>query len=124
MNTVIMGMREFFLTSCEQYGHMLDTKQQYIEVVGKFITHDGNQVWLELNGCGASDSHTFTHRNSFFGYLNEMYKGKIVRVKGERRFDWKSETWGYSWTLHCVNVWEQGMDAAPANIKNMCGTNC
>ena len=91
-------------TTCEEVVEMYGTHNPYAQVIGKFICHDGNAVWLELAGCGASDSHTFTHKNNFFGYLNEIYKGKIVRLMGERSWDYREQMWGYRWTLHAVNV--------------------
>jgi hypothetical protein len=84
----------------------------------------GNAVWLELAGCGASDSHTFTHRHNIPEYITKMYKGKIVRLMGERSWDYREQMWGYRWTLHAVNVWDNMVKDADHKVLAMCGTNC
>lgn len=89
-------------TTCEQVVEIFNTHAQYAEVVGKFICHDGQQVWVELNGCGASDSHTFTHKHIEPEQVNGMFNGKLIRLKGERAWDNFAEIWGYRWTIHQI----------------------
>lgn len=112
------------LTTCEEIGNIYGTHAPYANIIAKYISHDGHAVWVELSGCGASDSHTFTHRHSDPEYMDDMFKGKLVRLMGQRSWDYREQRWGYRWTLHSVNLWEQGMENAPEDIKKMCGTNC
>jgi len=97
----------------------------YVTVTGKFVGHDGNFVWIQLGGCGASDSHLLPHRNTRNSeYVQKMYMNKLVRLRGERKWEDATNMWGYRYTLCSVNLWEQGMENAPESIKRMCGTNC
>lgn len=112
------------LTTCVQIAQAYNTHAQYAEVIGKYVCHDGQAVWIQLDGCGASDSHTFTHTHNIPEYMNKMYNGKIVRLLGERSWDSRARMWGYRWTLHSVNLWEESVKASPTGIKALCGTNC
>lgn len=112
------------LTTCEAIPNIYGTHAPYATIVGRFICHTGDSVVLELSGCGASDSHSFTHKHHDAEYMTKMYKGKLVCLKGERSWDYREQMWGYRWTLHTVNLFDQGMENAPENIKKMCGTNC
>lgn len=124
MNTIINGVREYLLTTCEQYADMYNNHARHITVVGRFTAHDGNAVWVKLGGCGQSDNHLFEHRHMDPAYINRMFDGKLIRVNGTRYYNWNANAWQYQWTIGSVNLWEQGMDMAPSDIKNMCGTNC
>ena len=112
------------LTTCEQLAHIYETNAPYAEVIGKYVSHDGQAIRLELVGCGASDSHEITHRNNIPEYMDKMFNGKIVRLLGERSWDSRARMWGYRWTVHSVNLWEKSVQASPASIKVLCGTNC
>lgn len=112
------------MTTCEAMVKAYEVHAPYAEVIGEFICHDGNAIWLELAGCGASDSHTFTHRHSNPEYITQMYKGKMVRLMGERSWDYREQMWGYRWTLHAVNAWDNIVKGANHNVLAMCGTNC
>lgn len=101
-----------------------NTHAPYAEIIGKFACHTGQNVVLQLNGCGASDSHLFTHVHNIPEYMNKMFNGKIVRLLGERSWDNRANMWGYRWTLHAVNLWEDAVKASPASVQAMCGTNC
>ena len=87
------------ISDYQQFTQAIDNRDTYISVIGHYIKHDGDFVHLLLDG----GDHQFNHKNSFFGYINKMYKGRIVCVKGERRFDHENEEWYYLWTLHAVN---------------------
>ena len=112
------------LTTCYELGKTYADHDRFALVVGKYICHTGTTVLLELVGCGQSDSHEFTHRHDTPDYMDKMFQGKLVRLMGERCWDYRMQVWGYRWTIHSVNLWEQGMENAPADIKRMCGTNC
>ena len=112
------------LTTCEQLVHMYETHAPYAEVIGKYVCHDGQAVWVKLNGCDSSDNHEITHRHNIPEYMDKMFNGKIVRLLGERSWDSRARMWGYRWTLHSVNLWEESVQASPASIKALCGTNC
>lgn len=127
-NTLINGVRQFLLTPCEDYHAMERDRAHHIELVGKFVSHEGWEVVIKLGGCGASDSHSFEHLAiNNRDYINRMFEGKLIRLVGRRYYE-SPETggggWDYQWTIYPVNLWEQGMNEAPADIKNMCGTNC
>ncbi len=105
-------------------GNIYKQHMPYAEIIGRYTCHDGQAVWLKLDGCGASDNHDFTHRHHSPEFVDEMYSGKLIRLVGRRSWDGRSNMWGYSWTVHPVNLWEQGIEDAPEYIKAMCGTNC
>jgi len=103
---------------------MYDVHAPYAEVIGRYVCHTGQAVVLQLNGCDSSDRHEFTHAHNIPEHMNKMYKGKIVRLLGERSWDYRAQIWGYRWTLHAVNLWEDAVKASSADIHKMCGTNC
>lgn len=121
MFTKRMGV---FMTTCEEMVKAFEVHTPYAEVIGEFTYHDGNAVWLKLAGCGPSDNHTFTHKHYDPEYINKMYEGKFVRLRGERSWDYRAQMWGYRWTLHAVNVWDDMVKDADSKILAMCGTNC
>lgn len=97
----------------------------HVTVTGKFVGHDGHFVWIQLGGCGASDSHQLPHYNTICTeYVQKMYMNKLVRLRGTRAWENATNKWGYSWTVHPVSLLEQGMENAPEDIKKLCGTNC
>lgn len=53
-----------------------------------------------------------------------MYKGKIVRLMGERSWDYREQMWGYRWTLHAISVCDNLVKDADHKVLAMCGTNC
>lgn len=114
----------FRLTTCEEMVKACESHEPYAEVIGKFISHDGNAVWLELAGCGASDSHAFTHKNTCPEYVTKMHEGKIVRLLGARAWDYRAEMWGYRWTLHAIAAEDNAVMGASKEMLAMCGTNC
>ena len=127
-NTIVNGVREFFLTSCEHFHAMEESRAHHIELVGEFVCHSGWDVVVKLDSCGASDSHSFEHfATNNCDYINRMFEGKLIRLVGRRYYE-SPETggggWDYQWTISSVNLWEQGMNEAPDDIKRMCGTNC
>lgn len=100
-----------------------NSRTPYIEVIGKYVCHTGLEVVLQLSGCGASDSHSFAHRNNIHEYINTMYNGKIVRLFGELSWDYTLQVWGYNWTLHTIGSWEEVAVNSSPEIKRMLGTN-
>lgn len=94
----------------------------HVTVTGKFVAYNNNFVWIQLGGCGESDSHQLPFHNT--EHLEKLYKNKLVRLRGTRAWENATNKWGYSWTVHPVNLWEQGMENAPEDIKKLCGTNC
>ena len=94
---------EITLTTCEYLGKAVAERSSSINVIGKFICHTGTQVWVELAGCGQSDSHQFNHVHSSPDYINKMYKGKLVRIEGRRFWSYTECVWKYMWTIHTVN---------------------
>jgi hypothetical protein len=113
-----------FTITSNEYAEMINSKQRYIEVYGKFKHHDGNNIWLELAGCDGSDSHLFEHSaTETHNSLTEIYKDKIVRVTGQYRFDNRTQKWGYFWLLDTVSVYYAVALKAPREIIDMCGIN-
>lgn len=125
MNAIIQLVEAFALTTCEQYARQFNDHASYISIVGRFVKHDGYQVWVKLGGCGESDSHQIDHlATENCDYLNKMYEGKLIRLKGELRYDSDARVWNYQWTIYPVNAWDQDTQNAPENLKRMFGTNC
>ncbi len=97
----------------------------HVTVTGIFVGHDGHFVWIQLGGCGASDSHLLPHYNTICTeYVQKMYMNKLVRLTGTRAWEDATNKWGYNWRLCPVQIHELGMEDAPESIKAMCVPNC
>lgn len=90
------------LTTCVELGKAMADRAQYVSVIGKYICHTGTQVWVELDGCGQTDSHQFNHIHDNIRWFNEAFNGKLVRIEGRRNYDYRYG-WNYMWTVYSVN---------------------
>lgn len=91
------------MTTCEEMASACNTYQPRIEVIGEWIHHSGQEVWIRLAGCGESDSHTYNHFHDNPVYMNRMFADRVVRLIGERNYDWSINGWIYRWSIVPVN---------------------
>jgi hypothetical protein len=125
MSAIIQLVKAFALTTCEEYARKVNDHASYISIVGRFVRHDGYQIWVKLGGCGESDSHQLEHlATQNCARINKMYEGRLIRLNGERVYNWDAGVWDYQWAICPVNAWEQDTQNAPENLKRMFGTNC
>lgn len=102
----------------------MNKQTNFVELVGEFVHHDGQQIWLKLDGMGSTDSFRFRHAHNVPDYMNRAYEGKLVRLKGFMSWNSRALVWEYDWSVYSVNFWETGAMASSPEMQKKFGLNC